>query len=333
MVDTGDFQKALELINSSTKVLLTSHTRPDGDACGSVRAMQISLEAIGKETMPVFLSPIPRWYEFMFDRQPDILGNDITKEQMHAGHFDQCDLILIVDTNSYVQLPQFDQWLKEAGTQILVIDHHVTGDGLGKFELVDTTAAATGEIVYDLLNHAGWPITKKIAEVLFVALATDSGWFKFSNADSRVYHNAAALIEAGAQPNDIYQKLYQCYTPQRMKLMVRMLKSLELYFDDRVALQTILRKDFDDCGANGRDTENMIDECQRIGSVEVAAMLVELAGGDFRCSIRSKGQVDVRQVAQRYGGGGHTMAAGVNLPGPLEHAKKLVLDTVAEQLS
>jgi phosphoesterase RecJ-like protein len=333
MVDAGDFQKAIELIKSSKKVLLTSHTRPDGDACGSLRAMQISLEAIGKETMPVFMSPIPDWYKFMFDdKQPDILGNDITKEQMHAGHFDECDLIIIVDTNSYVQLPQFGEWLKETDTQVLVIDHHVTGDGLGMLELIDTTAAAAGEIVYDLLSHAGWPITESIAEVLFIALATDSGWFKFSNADSRIYHNAAAMIEAGAKPNDIYKKLYQCYTPQRMRLMVRMLGSLELHFDDRLAMQVVLRKDFDETGATGADTENMIDECQRIESVEVAALLVELADGGFRCSIRSKGHVDVRQVAQRYGGGGHTMAAGVNLPGPLEKAKKMVLDTVAEQL-
>lgn len=333
MVTSDDFQKAVELINSSSNILLTSHTRPDGDACGSVLAMQMALQAQGKEVTPVFLSPIPSWYEFMFDQQPVILGEDVTKEQMHAGHFDQCDLVIIVDTNSYIQLPGFDRWLKGTNTNVLVIDHHVTGDGLGMLELIDTSAAAAGEIVYDLINFAGWPITEKIAEVLFVALATDSGWFKFRNADSRIYHNAADLVNAGAQPADIYQKLYQCYTPERMKLMVRMLQSLELYNDERVAVQVIMQADFKETGTNSRDTENMIDECQRIALVEVAALLVELPDGDFRCSLRSKGQVDVRQVAQRYGGGGHTLASGVTLKGPLEHAKKQVLDVIKEQLS
>ena len=206
MVANDDFQKALDLINASSNILLTSHTRPDGDACGSVLAMQMALQAQGKQATSVFLSPIPSWYEFMFDTLPAVLGEHVTTEQMHAGHFDQCDLIIIVDTNSYVQLLGFDQWLKETNKKVLVIDHHVTGDGLGMIELIDTSAAAAGEIVYDFFNFAQWPITQKIAEVLFVALATDSGWFKFPNADARIYHNAASLVEAGAQPAEIYKK-------------------------------------------------------------------------------------------------------------------------------
>jgi len=99
-----------------------------------------------------------------------------------------------------------------------------------------------------------------------------------------------------------------------------------------VAIQTLMRRDFEQTGANGRDTENLIDECQRIGSVEMAALLIELSDGGFRCSIRSKGEIDVRQIAQRYGGGGHTLASGVNLPGPLEQARNMVLDAAAQQL-
>ena len=332
MVEQTDFQKAIELINASSKVLVTCHTRPDGDACGSVRAIEISLKNLGKEVMPVFLSPVAGWYHFMFDESPVVIGNDITEEQIKAGHFDECDLVIICDTNSYVQLPKFDEWLKQSDTPVLVIDHHVTGDGLGTVELIDTTAAATGEIVYDLHKTAGWWMTERIAEMLFVSLSTDTGWFKFPNTDSRIYHTAGELIAAGANPNDIYQKLYQTYTPERMNLLRRLLDSLELHYDNRLATQVVMRKDFDETGANGRDTENMIDECQRIATVEVAALFVELADGGFRCSLRSKAGVDVRRIAQANGGGGHTMAAGVNLPGPFDTAKKIVLDAVAEQL-
>lgn len=332
MANGEDFQKAIDLIDGAAKVVVTSHTRPDGDACGSVRAVCDTLEVLGKRAYPVFLSPLPQWYEFLFNKKVPILGNDIVEAQLHDGHFDECDIVIIVDTNSYVQLPQFDQWLKKAGKKILVIDHHVTGDGLGDVEVIDTSAAATGEIVLDLFKYANWPITPKIAEALFVAVATDTGWFRFSNTDSRIFNCAAELIDAGASPRDVYRKLYNNFSISRMNLMVRMLQSLEMYFDGRVAVQRIMRKDFEETGATGKDTENLIDECQRISGVEMAVLLVELADGGFRCSLRSKGQFDVRSMAQRYGGGGHTLASGVNLPGPLEEAQKMVLDAAKEQL-
>ena len=313
MVTTDDFAKAVGLIDGATDVLITAHTRPDGDACGSVRAMCDVLWGLGKKARPMFLSPLAQWYEFLFAEKVPILGNDITTEQLHAGRFDDCDLVIIIDTNSYIQLPQFDEWLRKTHKKVLVIDHHITADNLGDVELIDTTAAAACEIVLDLFKYAGWPITGEVAEALFVALSTDSGWFKFSNADSRIFRNAAELIDAGARPAEIYQKLYQNFSPHRMNLMVRMLQTLDLHFDGRLAVQHIMRSDFDAAGATGRDTENLIDECRRIGSVEVAALFVELADGGFRCSLRSKGGADVRQIAQKFGGGGHKKASGVNL--------------------
>ena len=332
MVDETDFRKAAELINSSTEVLLTSHIRPDGDACGSVRATCDILANLGKKAHPVFLSPLASWYEFLFNSKVPILGNDITKEQITAGYFERCDLVIIIDTNSYVQLPRLDEWLKQTKIKKLVIDHHITNDGLGDVELIDTTAAATGEIVLDLIKYADWPLTAHIAEALFVALSTDTGWFRFGNTDSRIFHCAAELIDAGARPNLLYGKMYQNFSPQRMKLMIRMLERLELHFDDRFATQCIMRSDFDETGATGPDTENLIDECQRLTSVEVAALFVELADGQFRCSLRSKKDVDVRRIAQKYGGGGHKVAAGLTLPGPFERARQKILNDVAEQL-
>jgi phosphoesterase RecJ-like protein len=331
MVDSSDFAKAMEMIMGCEGVLVTAHTRPDGDACGSVRAMCEVLKRLGKRVQPIFLSPLAEWYEFLFEEKVPILGNDITLDEMKAGRYNAYDLVMIIDTNSYVQLPQFDEWLKGAGKKVLVIDHHVTGDNLGDVELIDSSAAAAGEIVLDFVRYAGWEMTEGMAEALFVALSTDSGWFKFSNADSRIFRSAAELIEAGAKPNEIYQKLYQNFSANRMRLLVRMLESLRLHFAGRVATQEIMRRDFDETGATGKDTENLIDECQRIGSVEVAALFVELGDGGFRCSLRSKGHVDVRAIAQKYGGGGHRMASGVNLKGPLEEAQRLILEAVGEQ--
>ena len=328
-----DFQKAVELINKSNNILLTTHTRPDGDACGSLVAIYDTLTSFGKNAKLILLSEIPEWYEFLLTEKVPILGKDVTVEQLKQGRFVEPDLIIIVDTNSYSQLPQFDQYLKQNNKPVLVIDHHVTADGLGDVELVDTTAAATGLIVLDLLKYADWPITEKIARALFVAVATDTGWFQFSNTDSRVHRSCAELIDAGAHPTQIYHDLYQNLSYQRFKLMAAMLNTLELHLDGRYATQHLLQADFEQAGATHKDTENLIDECRCIGTVEVAALFVELKDGRIKCSLRSTGTVDVCKIAQKFGGGGHKMAAGVHLPGPSQNAKQLIFEQIKEQFA
>jgi phosphoesterase RecJ-like protein len=326
------YKQAVTLIEASNHVLITAHTRPDGDACGCVRAMKEALTGLGKAVEVLFMSPLASWYQCLFSTPPAILGNDVPAENLDET-YKNVDLVVIVDTNSRVQLPGFADWLAASGKKVLVIDHHITGDGLGDVEIVDTTAAAAGEIVFDLLKYAGWPITERTAESIFIALSTDTGWFKFGNADSRIFHTAAQLIDAGAQPNKIYSLLYQSFTPARIYLLGRMLEHLQLHADGQIATQYILRSDFDETGATGADTENLIDECQRIATVQAAVLLVELADGGFRCSLRSKGAVDVRKVAQKYGGGGHTLASGVNLEGPLENALQNMVNEISAQLA
>jgi phosphoesterase RecJ-like protein len=215
----------------------------------------------------------------------------------------------------------------------LVIDHHVTSDGLGDVELLDTTAAATSLIVHDLFKYANWPITKRIAQSLFVGIATDTGWFQFTNTDSRAHRSCAELIDAGANPTECHHNLYQNFSHERLKLMTAMLNTLELHLGGRYATQHLCQRHFQQTGATRSDTENLIDECRRISSIEVAALFVELKDGRVKCSLRSKGAVDVCKIVQKFGGGGHKVAAGAHLPGPLEDAKQLIFEAVAEQLS
>ncbi len=333
MLNDSDFKKALELIKQSNSCLITTHTRPDGDACGCCNALAETLAEQGEKTKILLLSELPEWYRFLFKTKPLILGDDLTADQLKSGSVGSFDLIIIVDTNSKSQLPNFDELLRNTDIPVLVIDHHQTSDGLGDVELIDTTASATSLIVLDLLNYAHWPVTQRIAQVLFTGIATDTGWFHFSNTDSRTFQSCAELIDAGAEPAKIYHSVYQNYTVARFNLMLAVLNSLELHLAGRYACQHITLKDFERTGAKYQDTENLIDECRRIKSVEVAALFVESGDGKIRCSLRSRGPVDVCKIAQSLGGGGHTAAAGVHLPGPLEHAKRTILNAVEKQLA
>jgi len=332
MVPDRDFQQVVGLINKSRNILITSHTKPDGDACGCIAAMCDALGALGKKVTPLLLSAVPQWYEFLFNKKPAVLDEDIRLDELTAGRFGQFDLVLIVDTNSLSQLAKFNDYLKQNDAPVLVLDHHETSDGLGDIELVDSEAAATGLIVLDLLKFANWSITEKIAEALFVAIATDTGWFRFSNTDSRVHRACAELLDAGVKPTRIYDHLYLNFSYPRFRLLAGMLDKIELFLDGRYAIMQITKQDFERTGSVYSDTENLINECHRIDSVEVSALFIELKDGRIRCSLRSRGALDVSKIAAKFGGGGHTMAAGTFIPGPLENAKQLILTEMKKLL-
>ncbi len=328
-ISTGDdFQRAVKLIDGATSCLITTHTKPDGDAIGCCVALSEVLAAMGKKTQILLLSPLPQWYGFLLPHKVPVLGRDITPEEVAAGRLGHFDLIIIADTNSYSQLPKLENYLKQKSAPVLVIDHHATADGLGNVEIVDSNASAASSIVFDLLKFACWPVTPKIAEAIFVGIATDTGWFHFNNTDTAVFRSCVELAELGANPSQIYHSIFQSYSQHRLRLMTAMLNTLELHFDGRFATQHLTQQDFKNTGAKYEDTENLIDECQRIGSVKVSALFVELADGRIRCSLRSRGDVNVCEIAQRFGGGGHPSAAGTYLPAPVDNAKMLILSEV-----
>jgi len=331
MARSDDFKKAVELINKSSSVFITTHTKPDGDACGCVVALCDAMRRAGKQVQPLFLSTVPQWYGFMLSEKAPVLGEGLSVDELRRGRLGEFDLIIIVDADSYSQLGDFEQYLKPNEKPVLVIDHHKTSDGLGDVQLLDPTAAATGLIVLQLFDHAAWPLTEKAAQALFTAIATDTGWFQFNNTDSRVYAAAARLTDAGAKPTRIYEKLYHSFSHARFKLMLAMLSTLELHFDGRFATQYILQHDFERTGTTSADTENLINECHRIGAIEASALFVELNDGRIRCSLRSTGVIDVSKIAEKFGGGGHKPAAGAFLPGPLQNAHQLILDEMSRQ--
>ena len=289
----------------------------------------------GGLALPLALSGVSGWYRFLYKEGISVVGDDVSIDEIvgGVGEWGGFDTIIIVDTNSYMQLPVIGEWIKgQNGAKVLVIDHHKTSDGLGDVEIVDTSAAATGEIVLELIKYAGWELSESIAEGLFTAIATDTGWFRYGNSDKRLFNTAAELVDAGVDASEMYKKLYQNSSEGRIKLMARMLENLELYCDGKVAYQQVLQSDFDDVGAKGPDTENLIDECQRIGSVEVAILVTDLKNGSFKCSLRSKGSVNVREVAQKFGGGGHDMASGCTIKGGIFTVKKEILEEMISRI-
>ena len=333
MVKKVDLQQAVDFIEKSDRILITTHTKPDGDAIGCLMAVCNMLKTIGKKVKPLLLSPAPDWYRFLLTEKVPVLGGDIQIEDLKTGRFGEFDLVMILDTNSPGQLPKFEDFLKQNNKPVLVIDHHRTSDGLGAVELIEADAAATALVVLELFKYTGWEITEKIAEALFVGIATDTGWFQFNNTDGRVFSACAELIDFGIKPSEVYHKLYENFSKPRFMLMIAMLNTFKLDLNDQFATMHITRHDFERTGATYADSENLINECRRISTVDTTALFIELDDGRIRCSLRSKGAVDVGEIANVFGGGGHKMAAGTFVYGPMENAQRLIFEEVSKRFS
>jgi phosphoesterase RecJ-like protein len=336
---TMNFDQAIKLIESAQNILITTHVRPDGDAVGCVVALKQLIEksaprvGLACNIQLLFLSSIPANYQFLLCEPPWILGADLTKEQIEQGELDRFDLIVILDTGALRQLPDLDKYLSRREKPILVIDHHLNGDDLGTCQLIDTAAAATGEIIFDLAQHAGWPLNEEIASALFAAIGADTGWVRFPNTSAHTLEIAARLVAAGAEPDHLYRELMQSYPPERLKLLALTLQTLELLCDNRLAVMHITKDMLAQSGAERTLIENIVNEPQQIASVVVSLLLVERDDGATRASLRSREPVDVSKIAQQFGGGGHAQAAGATLNLPLHQARRTLIEAVAKALN
>jgi phosphoesterase RecJ-like protein len=238
------------------------------------------------------------------------------------------DLLIVLDAAAWNQLGDMAEVIRNAKIAKAVIDHHVSGEDLGGEVFKDASAEATGRLVVEAADHLGVALTADIARPLFCALATDTGWFRFSSATARTYALAARLVDAGARPDELYRALYENDTLSRLHLAGRSMARATTLLDGRLIYTSIAREDFDALGAEPADSEDIINATLCVSGTEVALIFIEQSGGDWRVSFRSRSDVDVRAIASRFGGGGHVRAAGATVAGPWPRARDAVLDAV-----
>jgi bifunctional oligoribonuclease and PAP phosphatase NrnA len=328
-----ELQRIIDTLSRARRVLIVTHVRPDGDAIGCCAAMAMGLETKGIEAEVVLLSQLPDKYAFAF-KDNGVKWHDAEKGWPADLALERFDLLLVLDTGTWSQLPGLKERIEGWRRPTIVIDHHLTQEDWADIRLVDKEAAAAGEIVADLLEKWGVAWSRPIAEALYLAVASDTGWFQFSNTRPETMRLAARLMEAGVDTDRMYQALYQNERAARVGLMKRALGSLELLAGGRLAVMMVTRKDFEAAGADMTDTENLINVPLQVATVQVSIFVSEsLDGSPVRVSLRSKGQVDVARFAQRFGGGGHARAAGLKLKGSLDEARGRVVAEMAKELA
>ncbi len=322
-----DVNESAARLQAAERIVITTHARADGDALGSAAGLRRALQALGKQADVYLHEPVLPRYRFL----PDMDQMRVWDVATAGDVMQAADLLVVVDTCAAIQIGAIAEIWTASDTPRLAIDHHKTREGVVQEAWVDDTSGACCEMIYRLCRESGWHIDVDLAHLLYAGMATDTGWFRFSNADARCYEAAGALVACGVKPNELYEELYMSDPAPRLRLLGEVLQSFELLADGKLAAIRIDREMLKRVGATGKMTEELINEPQRIGSVVAALLFVEPYEGDgpIRVSFRSKRIVDVSEVARMYGGGGHERAAGAKLFMPLDEAYKQVTTTMS----
>jgi phosphoesterase RecJ-like protein len=317
--ESDTLQRAAEEIRRRRRFVIASHIRPDGDAIGSQLAMAYALRALGKEARIVNHDPPPLAL-LSFPGVPDI---EIAERIDDTG-----DAVIVMESGD---LSRTGVAGLDAGF-VINIDHHVGNTMYGSVNWFDVSAAACGEMVFDLVRELGVPLTYEIAVHVYVAILTDTGSFHYSNISPRTFDTCRQCVEAGVNPQAVARAVFDSNSLGRLKLFGAVLSRMELDATGQVATLTVDEQLLADCGATYEDTDGLINLPLTVKAIQAVIFFKKIGSDDWRISLRSKGNIDVNAVATQFGGGGHKNASGCSATGGLDRLKALFQKKVREQI-
>ena len=317
----SDARSIAAALQKAESFLLSVHKNPDGDALGSQLALMLALDRIGKKVVVQNLDPVPETYRFLPGSDRIRVGTAI------SGGF---DAVVVLDAEP-ARTGLFDSG---APAGLLVnIDHHVTNPRPWSLTWLEPDAAATGEMVYELVRQLGVAITPDIALCLYTSIFTDTGSFRYSNTSAKSMRIAADMIEAGADPWLVTENVYESFAYRRLRLLGTVLSNIDRSQDGKIAWVVVTEELFRQNNATAEDTDNFINFVRSTKGVEVAVLFRQTAERQYKISLRSKGRVNLSGVAQSLGGGGHNNAAGATVDGTLTEVKEKVIGEVSKAIA
>lgn len=318
---TETVQQITEVIRSNSTFLLTSHEGPDGDAIGSSLALASFLRKLGKDVTVHYQDPVPDLYAFL-------PGADSVLPHIPDQHFDVAFVLDIGERKrAGVEFCNFTRV-----TTTVNLDHHLSCDNFADYNLIDSQAAATGVLVHRIATAYGYNFDRETALCIYVATITDTGSFRYSNANREAFTVAGEMIECGVNAWDVAEQLYENQPQRRLELLAKCLPTLEVFKDGQAASVTVTTDMYTSCGADAELTDGFVNYPRSIRGVEVAIFFRQLEDGKFKVGFRSKGKVNVAAFSAALGGGGHHNAAGCTLDGSLDEVKATVYRIVEASL-
>jgi phosphoesterase RecJ-like protein len=320
-VSSSGFQEIGKALRENQRFAILSHVRPDGDALGSQLALGLSLKQLGKD--------VSIWNEDgMLEKYSFLARSELlTKPPVEPQDF---EVAVALDTAIQSRLGVAGEKIRSAKHWIN-IDHHPSNPRYGDLVHVDADAPATGQILFELITSESLPFDREIAENLYVAISTDTGSFQYPNTTARTFEIIAELVKAGVNVGQVSQQIYENYPRRRIELLRELLTTMRFTGEGRVASFSLSLATAARLGVLPEDNEGLIDHLRAIRGVIVAVFFEELADGKVRVSMRSKTEsADVCAICQKFGGGGHKLAAGARVRGTLAEVETRVLEAVCD---
>src|SRR5450631_3487198 len=309
------------VLRAHQRFAVLSHVRPDGDALGSQLALALSLQQLGKDVTVWNEDGLLEKYNFL----PG--GERLTQPPREPQDF---DVAVALDTATQNRLGTAGESVRHAKTWIN-IDHHASNPGYGDLVYIDPTSPATGQILFELIQNQQLPIDPAIAENLFVAISTDTGSFQYPNTTARTFEIGAELVRGGVDVGRVSKLLYENYPRRRTELLRELLGTMRFEAGGKIASFSLSLKGAADLNVKPEDNEGLIDHLRAIQGVIVAVFFEELTDGKVRVSMRSKSEaVDVSAICQKFGGGGHKLAAGARVRGTLAEVEQKILEGICD---
>ena len=320
------FESVLEILNEGTRFVVTGHEMVDGDSTGCELALFYGLKSLGKTVDIVNNETIMDRYQFLDpDEHCGVFDAKTFEEQL-----DRADAMIVVDNNSWARLKNLEPGARAFDKPVICIDHHRVFEPFSNWHLYDTGAAATGEMVFDLLKALGAEIDSRAAEALFVSLTADTGWFRYSNTSRRSFDIARELVDCGADPDRVNRETNYQETLELRRLMGRVWNEVQTTANGKLAWAVLSHEMVQSEGVRMKDTDGFIDELRALKGLGIVALIKELANGEIKVSLRSSPPYSAHAVATQLGGGGHRHASGATMAGPLAEAVERVSKTMIE---
>lgn len=313
-------KKIVQIITEGEHFLVASHLNPDGDAIGSSLALALALEEMDKEVVVYNHDHVP----FQFDFLPS--ADRIVKEIPKDAAFDAA---FVLDCS------EPDRVGKDFETSVstkswINIDHHLTNEEFADVTMLDSTACATGFLVYQLIKALPVKLTKEIAENIYTTILVDTGSFRYSNATNEAFSAAGEMVDLGVSPWDVANKVYENQPHGRLKLLNHVLDTLNVVEDGKIATVVVTEEMMKETGTDSDATDGFVNYPRSIEGVEVAVMIREIGTDEYKISYRSKGKVNVAEAAQKFNGGGHRNAAGCVIKGKMNEVRSRAIQAVCE---
>lgn len=311
-----------EVFRNAQRFIITSHQHPDGDAVGSAIGLGLALKGWGKEVAVVAAEPLSHLYHFL-------PGSDLVQTPQ-AFHRNYCECGVVLDCTSAERLSGEIREVLEGCTNLVNIDHHVSNTYFASINIVDVVAAATGEMLYQILTALGVGISPDVATNLYAALVTDTGYFRYQNTTPGCHLTASSLLKNGADYLNVHQCLNEQRTMASLHLLEKCLSTLKIDRDGLLAWMVVPKRFFLETETGIDDSDDFINYPKSIAGVEVGILFKEVDDQEIRVGFRSKRWLDVNALAALFGGGGHERAAGCTVRGTLAEAEQLVVETTRQ---